>query len=67
MTLDGVADGNFPATVGRAGAAHFVGPRVHHQVPNAGHNLPREAPAAFVRAVAEVFELAVTGRGAVLS
>ena len=36
-------------------------------VPNAGHNLPHEAPAAFVRAVAEVFELAVTGRGAALS
>ena len=67
VTLDGLADGNFPATDGRSSAAHFLGPRVHHQVPNAGHNLPREAPAAFVRAVAEVFELAVTGRGAVLS
>ena len=67
VTLDGLADGNFPGTDGRSSAAHFVGPRIHHQVPNAGHNLPREAPAAFVRAVAEVFELAVTGRGAVLS
>jgi hypothetical protein len=40
ITLDGQADGNFPATDGTASAAHFTGPRTHRQVPNAGHNLP---------------------------
>jgi pimeloyl-ACP methyl ester carboxylesterase len=67
VTLDGLADGNFPATDGGSSAVHFVGTRVHHQVPDAGHNLPREAPAAFVRAIAEVYDLAVTGRRPVLS
>ncbi|MFC5268766.1 alpha/beta fold hydrolase [Kribbella qitaiheensis] len=67
VTLDGLADGNFPATDGGSSAVHFVGPRVHRQVPDAGHNLPREAPAAFVQAIAEVSDLAVTGRAAVLS
>jgi pimeloyl-ACP methyl ester carboxylesterase len=27
---------------------------VHHQVPDAGHNLPQEAPQAFADAVLEV-------------
>jgi pimeloyl-ACP methyl ester carboxylesterase len=54
VTLDGMADGNFPATDGSASAPHFTGPRVHHQVPDAGHNLPQEAPAAFASAVLEV-------------
>ena len=51
ITLDGLADGNFPATDGAASAHHFTGPRVHHRVPNAGHNLPQEAPDAFAGAV----------------
>ncbi|MCO8277310.1 alpha/beta hydrolase [Actinoplanes sp. TRM 88003] len=54
VTLDGTADGNFPATDGSPTAARFTGPRVHHQVADAGHNLPREAPAAFADAVREV-------------
>ena len=58
VTLDGLADGNFPATDGTAGAAHFTGPRCHHQVPSAGHNLPQEAPQAFADAVLEVRALA---------
>ncbi len=58
MTLDGLADGNFPATDGTAGAAHFTGPRRHHQVPLAGHNLPQEAPDAFAAAVLEVLAMA---------
>jgi pimeloyl-ACP methyl ester carboxylesterase len=57
VTLDGQADGNFPATDGSAGAVHFTGPRVHHQVPHAGHNLPQEAPEAFADAVLEVSTL----------
>ena len=54
VTLDGLADGNFPATDGSPSARHFTGPRVHHQVPNAGHNLPQESPAAFASAVLEL-------------
>ena len=42
------------ATDGSASAPHFTGPRSHHQVANAGHNLPREAPAAFADAILEV-------------
>jgi pimeloyl-ACP methyl ester carboxylesterase len=57
VTLDGLADGNFPATDGSTSARHFTGPRVHHQVPNAGHNLPQEAPDAFASAVLEVAHL----------
>jgi pimeloyl-ACP methyl ester carboxylesterase len=57
VTLDGLADGNFPATDGSTSAHHFSGPRVHHQVPNAGHNLPREAPEAFAGAILEVMGL----------
>jgi pimeloyl-ACP methyl ester carboxylesterase len=54
VTLDGTADGNFPATDGSAGAVHFFGRRVHRQVHDAGHNLPQEAPEAFADAVREV-------------
>jgi pimeloyl-ACP methyl ester carboxylesterase len=57
VTLDGTADGNFPATDGSPSAAHFSGPRVHHQVPDAGHNLPQEAPGAFADAILEVARL----------
>jgi pimeloyl-ACP methyl ester carboxylesterase len=57
VTLDGLADGNFPATDGSASARHFTGPRVHHQVPNAGHNLPQESPEAFASAVLELAHL----------
>ena len=57
VTLDGLADGNFPATDGSPSAHHFTGPRVHHQVPNAGHNLPQEAPGAFASAILELAHL----------
>jgi pimeloyl-ACP methyl ester carboxylesterase len=57
VTLDGLADGNFPATDGSPSAHRFTGPRVHHQVPRAGHNLPQEAPAAFADAVLEAARL----------
>lgn len=57
VTLDGLADGNFPATDGSASVPHFTGPRVHHQVPHAGHNLPQEAPDAFVAAILELATL----------
>ncbi|MFI5610791.1 alpha/beta fold hydrolase [Amycolatopsis sp. NPDC051903] len=57
VTLDGLADGSFPATDGTASARHFTGPRVHHRVPGAGHNLPQEKPRAFVDAVLEAVRL----------
>jgi pimeloyl-ACP methyl ester carboxylesterase len=60
VTLDGMADGNFPATDGSASAHLFTGPHVHHQVPHAGHNLPQEAPEVFAHAVLEVTDLRST-------
>lgn len=57
VTLDGLADGSLPATDGTASAPHFTGPRVHHRVPGAGHNLPQERPKAFTDAVLEVARL----------
>ncbi|KAH7143400.1 Alpha/Beta hydrolase protein [Dactylonectria macrodidyma] len=62
VTLDGLADGNFPPTNGSSSAQYFSGPRVHHQVPNAGHNLPQEKPQAFVNAVLEVASLKSAGK-----
>jgi len=57
VTLDGQADGNFPATDGATAAGHLSGPHRHHQVPAAGHNLPQEVPEAFVAAIHEVHRL----------
>jgi len=55
ITLDGQAGGpDFPATDGTASAAHFAGPRIHRQVPDAGHNLPQENPRAFADAVLDL-------------
>jgi pimeloyl-ACP methyl ester carboxylesterase len=57
VTLDGLADGSVPPTDGRASAKFFAGPRVHHQIPRAGHNLPQETPKAFIDALTEVDHL----------
>ena len=57
VMLDGLADGNFPATDGQASAHHFTAARAHHQVPDAGHNLPQEAPDAFADAIREAASL----------
>ena len=54
VTLDSLADRNFPATDRSVSAHHFTGPRVHRQVPSAGHNLPQEAPEAFISVVLEL-------------
>jgi pimeloyl-ACP methyl ester carboxylesterase len=54
ITLDGAADGVVPATDGTASAAKFTGPRTHHVIPHAGHNLPQEEPEAFAGAVMEL-------------
>jgi pimeloyl-ACP methyl ester carboxylesterase len=57
VTLDGLTDTSFPPTDGTSSASHFIGPRVHHQVPRAGHNLPQEQPKAFADAIREVTRL----------
>lgn len=54
ITLDGAADGVYPATDGSASAAKFTGPRGHRVIPRAGHNLPQEDPEAFAAAVMEL-------------
>jgi pimeloyl-ACP methyl ester carboxylesterase len=51
ITMDGGADGVVPATDGKSSAAKFTGPRQHRVVPDVGHNLPQENPAAFAEAV----------------
>jgi pimeloyl-ACP methyl ester carboxylesterase len=58
VTLAGLADGNFPVTDEVPDAGRFTGPRLHSLVPDAGHNLPQEAPDAFVQAVLDVTRLA---------
>ncbi|MGO4327497.1 alpha/beta fold hydrolase [Cupriavidus sp. 2TAF22] len=58
ITLDGKADGNFPATDGKSSAARFSGPRSHRVVDNAGHNLPEEAPQAYAAAALELAGIA---------
>jgi pimeloyl-ACP methyl ester carboxylesterase len=61
ITLDGAADGNFPASDGQAAAHHFTGWREHRIIPHAGHNLPAETPQAFADAVMTLAEVARTG------
>ena len=54
ITLDGDTDVVTPATDGSAQAAKFTNRRAHRVIPRAGHNLPQEAPEAFVAAVMEL-------------
>lgn len=54
ITLDGGADGVVPATDGSSTAVKFAGGRQHRVIPQVGHNLPQEAPAAFAAAVWEL-------------
>lgn len=63
ITLDGTADGNFPATDGSQHAHLFTGPREHRQVAAAGHHLPAEAPHAFAQAIFDVAEPPGDGAG----
>lgn len=63
ITLDGTADGNFPASDGSHDARHFTGWREHRQVPLAGHHLPAEAPRAFADAIVDVAEPPGDGAG----
>lgn len=54
ITLEGDADGVTPLGGRPAGLKHFTGRYENRVVPNAGHNLPQEAPAAFAAAVLDV-------------
>lgn len=63
VTLDGQADGNFPATDGSSTAHLFSGPRLHRQVPRAGHNLPAESPRTFAEAIRDVADPSGLGKG----
>ncbi|GAA1824725.1 alpha/beta fold hydrolase [Agromyces salentinus] len=58
VTLDGLADGNFPARDAATAGVRFTGPYEHRQVPHAGHNLPQEAPLAFADAIRSAAALA---------
>jgi pimeloyl-ACP methyl ester carboxylesterase len=58
VTLAGLADGNFPVGDELPDPGRFSGQRLHRRVPDAGHNLPQEAPDAFVQAVVDVSRLA---------
>jgi len=63
ITLDGTADGNFPASDGSHDAHLFAGWREHRKVPHAGHHLPAEAPRAFADAILAVAETPGDGAG----
>jgi len=58
ITFDGADDGVRPPAAAAQHARHFAGPREHRVVPGVGHNLPQEAPQAFVDAVLELVERA---------
>jgi pimeloyl-ACP methyl ester carboxylesterase len=54
ITLQGDADGVSPPGGSQAGLKRFTGRHENRVVPNAGHNLPQEAPDAFADAILEV-------------
>jgi pimeloyl-ACP methyl ester carboxylesterase len=58
VILHGAADGVTPAPDPAREAAHFTGPMRRRVIPEVGHFLPREAPAAMAEAVAEAVKIA---------
>ncbi|MCG2592299.1 alpha/beta hydrolase [Ramlibacter sp. XY19] len=54
ITFDGADDGVRSPASASAHAHRFAGPREHHVVPGAGHNLPQERPEVFARAVMQL-------------
>jgi pimeloyl-ACP methyl ester carboxylesterase len=54
ITFDGADDGVRPPSAASAHARHFTGPREHHVVAGAGHNLPQEKPQVFAQAVLQL-------------
>ncbi len=53
LTLDGAVDGVTSGGTARH-AQHFAGRHEHRVIPNVGHNMPQEAPAAFADAILTV-------------
>ena len=58
ITLEGEADGVIPVAGRQAGPSRFTGRHENRIIPNAGHNLPQEAPEAFAAAVLDINEWA---------
>jgi pimeloyl-ACP methyl ester carboxylesterase len=56
ITFDGADDGVRPPAAAAQQARFFTGPRSHHIVPGAGHNLPQEKPQLFASAVLELVQ-----------
>ena len=56
ITFDGSDDGVRPPATAAQHARFFTGPRAHHIVPGAGHNLPQEKPQLFADAVLELIQ-----------
>jgi pimeloyl-ACP methyl ester carboxylesterase len=54
ITLEGDADGVTPVADGPANPSRFTGRHENRIIPNAGHNLPQEAPHAFAAAVLDI-------------
>ena len=54
ITLEGDADGVSPPGGRQANSQRFTGRHQNRVVPNAGHNLPQEAPEAFADAVLDI-------------
>lgn len=54
ITLEGDADGVTPMGGRQADAARFTGRHENRVVPDAGHNLPQEAPQTFAAAVLDI-------------
>jgi pimeloyl-ACP methyl ester carboxylesterase len=54
ITLEGDTDGVTPLGGRQADLKRFTGRHENRVVPNAGHNLPQEAPEAFAAAVLDI-------------
>lgn len=54
ISLHGDADGVSPVASSEGDKRHFTGPYDRRIVPDAGHNVPQEAPAIFAEAVIEL-------------
>ncbi len=54
ITLEGDADGVTPVAGRQADSSRFTGRHENRIIPNAGHNLPQEAPEAFAAAVLDI-------------
>lgn len=54
INLHGGADGVTPAVLSETHGKYFTGPYQRRMVPNAGHNVPQEAPQAFAETVLEL-------------